>query len=99
MLTSTARFETPNGSKYIAQLCKHFAHKVDVSYDDTSGRAALPPGPATMAADAQGLTVTVTAEADDGMTRARFIIEDHLKRFAFREGLEGLTWSDPAPAS
>ncbi|TMV11622.1 DUF2218 domain-containing protein [Arenibacterium halophilum] len=99
MISSTARFETPNGAKYIVQLCKHFAHKVDVSYDETSGRAALPPGPATMQADAQGLTVTVTAEADDGMTRARFIIEDHLKRFAFREDFERLTWSQPAPVA
>ena len=97
MLSSTARFQTANGSKYLTQLCKHFGHKVDVTYDETTGHAALPPGPATLSADTQSLTVTVTAEAEDGMTRAKFIVEDHLKRFAFREGFDHLSWSDPTP--
>ncbi|MCA0870066.1 DUF2218 domain-containing protein [Seohaeicola saemankumensis] len=92
-MESHARFETPNGSKYMQQLCKHFAHKVEVEFDDTQARAALPPGPATMQADATGLSVTVTASDDAGMERARFIIDDHLKRFAFRESFAGLSWS------
>ena len=32
-------FTTPNASKYLQQLCKHFAHKVDVEYDETRGKA------------------------------------------------------------
>lgn len=93
MLKSHARFETPNGSKYLQQLCKHFAHKVDVEFDETDARAALPPGPATLKADATGLSVTVTAKDDASMGRARFIIDDHLKRFAFREDFAGLDWN------
>ncbi|MGH1331361.1 MAG: DUF2218 domain-containing protein [Paracoccaceae bacterium] len=92
MLTSQARFKTPNAAKYIQQLCKHFAHKVDVEYDETKGRAALPPGPATMQADAQALSFSISAADEKGLQLARFIIEDHMKRFAFREGFEALEW-------
>ncbi len=93
MLTSQARFKTPNGSKYLGQLCKHFAHKVEVEFDDTHGHAALPPGPAQMHADADGLMFTISAQDDKGLQTARFIIEDHLKRFAFRENFTALNWN------
>ncbi|OWU83008.1 2,4-dihydroxyhept-2-ene-1,7-dioic acid aldolase [Oceanicola sp. 22II-s10i] len=93
MQTATARYETANGSRYLQQLCKHFGHKVEVEFDATSGRAALPPGPARMTADDKGLDIEVTGPDDAGLGRAKFIIEDHLKRFAFREGFSELTWS------
>lgn len=94
MLSLHSRFETPNGSKYLKQLCKHFAHKVEVEYDDANGRADLPPGPATMSADAEGISITITAADEKGLGTARFIIEDHLTRFAFRENLTKLIWSE-----
>jgi len=92
MLTSHARFETPNGSKYLQQLCKHFGHKVEVEYDETRGRAALPPGPAELTPDDGGLHMTVSAGDEEGLGRARHIVEDHLKRFAFREEFDALDW-------
>lgn len=42
-MISTARLETANASKYLQQLCKHFAHKVEVRFDETEGHCALPP--------------------------------------------------------
>ena len=94
MLSSRTRYDTENGSKYLQQLCKHFAHKVTVDYTETEGRADLPPGTAEMQADAGGLSVTVTAQDEAGLAMARFIIEDHLTRFAHRENLTALDWSD-----
>lgn len=93
MLTSDAYFSTPNGAKYLQQLCKHFAHKVDVEYNDTEARAALPPGPAQLRTDAQGLSVTVSAQDEQGLKVAQYIIDDHLKRFAFRENFTQMAWS------
>ena len=81
-MISTTRFETPNASKYLQALCKHFAHKVTVDYDATAGRADLPPGPAKMVADDKGLDIEVTAEDGQGLKVAQYIVEDHLKRFA-----------------
>ncbi len=97
MLSASARFETPNAPKYLKQLCKHFAHKVSVEYDDTNGKAALPPGPATMQADDVALSVTVTAQDEEGLERAKFIIDDNLSRFVFRETPD-LNWDEPATA-
>ncbi|WP_010139773.1 DUF2218 domain-containing protein [Oceanicola sp. S124] len=92
MPAAKSTFETGNGSKYLQQLLKHFAHKVEVEYDETDGRAALPTGPAVLKADETGLHMHVTAGDAEGLARAKHIIEDHLVRFAFRENLEKLDW-------
>lgn len=92
-LSANGVFATENASKYMQQLCKHFAHKVEVRYDDTSAEAALPPGPCRMQADDSALQIEVTAEDADGLKRAQLIIDDHLARFAFREEFKTMNWS------
>ena len=91
-LTQTGRFETTHGARYLQQLCKHFAHKIDVSYDAQDGRLALMTGPARLHADATGLSAEITAEDDAGLDRARQVIDKHLERFAFRESFTGMDW-------
>ncbi|UWR47376.1 DUF2218 domain-containing protein [Phaeobacter inhibens] len=99
MLTDTGHFDTPNASKYLQQICKHFAHKVAVTHDDTKGTVALGMGPATLTAEDQHLRAEVTAPTAEELDHARQIIDNHLKRFAFREEFEAMTWaSATAPA-
>ncbi|MBS8227734.1 DUF2218 domain-containing protein [Vannielia litorea] len=98
-LHDTGRFATPHASKYLQQLCKHFGHKIEVRFDETSGECALPPGPATLKAEPEALVVDVTAPDEEGLTRARAVIDNHLVRFAFREGFETMTWDRLATAS
>lgn len=93
MIVTTARFPTAHASKYLQQLCKHFAHKVEVSFDEVRGYAALPPGPAELMADAEGLTVRIRAETAKDMIQARFVVDSHLVTFAHREGFTGLAWN------
>ena len=93
MFVTTAHYPTAHASKYLQQLCKHFGHKVEVSFDASTGRAALPPGPAELSADAQGLTIRLTAPDAKGMIHARFIVDSHLVTFAHREGFTGLSWA------
>ena len=95
MLVSTSRLETPNASKYMQSMCKHFAHKVAVEYDDTRAHADLPPGRAQFNADESGLHIEVTGADDEGLTKAKGIVESHLLRFAFREDPQPLIWSAP----
>lgn len=95
MLCSTGTYATPNGSKYLQQLCKHFAHKAEVTFDTTSGQVALHSGPATLSADAAGLMVTVTAPDESGLPGAQFAIDKHLAIFAHREGFTAMTWAAP----
>ncbi|MCA0270656.1 MAG: DUF2218 domain-containing protein [Proteobacteria bacterium] len=92
MIVTTAHLSTPNGSKYIAQLCKHFAHKVEVSWDDHHGYAELPSGPAEFVTDASGLSFRLEAADAKGIIQARFTIDVHLATFAHRENFLGLNW-------
>ncbi len=100
MLSSSARFATPNGSRYLQQLCKHFAHKVEVTFDETSGRVTLPTGQAELQADAAGLTARVAGEDARAVIDLRYVIDKHLVTFAFREDFTGFAWGiDPVPAA
>ncbi|PRX37738.1 hypothetical protein SAMN05216257_105298 [Meinhardsimonia xiamenensis] len=90
---ATGRFETPHASRYLQQLCKHFAHKLEVRYDDTSGEVALPTGPCRLTAGDGCLIAEVAAEDETGLERARAIIDSHLARFAFRESFRNMSWS------
>ncbi|MBF9041865.1 DUF2218 domain-containing protein [Rhodobacterales bacterium HKCCE4037] len=93
MLHQTGQYETPKASQYLQQLCKHFAHKIEVSFSETEGRLALPIGPATLTATDSVLTANVSAEDDAGLERARGIIDNHLVRFAHRENFEAMDWN------
>ncbi|MBY6048795.1 DUF2218 domain-containing protein [Vannielia litorea] len=98
-LHDTGRFATQSASKYLQQLCKHFGHKIDVRYDASSGECALPVGPAKLRAEDDALVVEVTAPSEEGLTRARAVIDNHLVRFAFRENFETMDWEGLAAAS
>lgn len=92
MPQSAAHLETANGPKYLVQLCKHFAHKITVSYTDTHGECQFVCGTAHLDADDQGLRMVVTSGDDEGLTQTQSIIESHLVRFAFRETFDALDW-------
>jgi len=89
----TGHFETPNASKYLQQLCKHFAHKITVDYTPTEGRAELPVGPAVLTADTSKLMVQITLKDACGAERAKHIVDSHLERFAFREDFKAMDWT------
>lgn len=92
-LTRTGTFATPNASKYMQQLLKHFAHKIEVSYTETEGKAMLGTGPVDLLATPEELRVTVSALDAEGLDRAVDVIDSHLVRFAFRENFEKMDWA------
>lgn len=96
MLHASARFETPHGRTYLVRLCKHFAHKIDVTYSEDHAQCTLPAGPATMDADDTGVRFNVSAIDNERLANACSVIERHLERFAFREGFAGLVWEQRA---
>ena len=98
-LSSQARVSTPAGSRYLQQLCKHWAHKLPVSHDTKQGRIEFSAGTCELAADEAALTMTVSAGAAESLPVLEDVVERHLKRFAFRDALE-ITWlRKPASAS
>lgn len=93
MPTAQSTFVTPKASRYLQQLCKHFAHKVTVTYDDQKGQVDFPLGQAELTASLDRLEFFVQADTDEGLAKCQYILEDHITRFAFREGLQRLDWS------
>ena len=90
--TLTARVPTPSASRYLQQLCKHWSHKFDVSFDADRGRIALPFGPTDLAAESEALLITVSLRDGADPARAQQVIAEHLNRFAFREGELVFDW-------
>ncbi|MAM61763.1 DUF2218 domain-containing protein [Maritimibacter sp. UBA3975] len=93
MKTADAYWKTENGSKYLQQLCKHFAHKLDTTCTPEEGRIDFPFGPVKLRADDGGLWIEVTGEDDETVARAKDVVDRHLARFAFREEFEHMPWA------
>lgn len=95
MHKTTGHFATGQGSRYLQQLCKHFAHKLEVSFDAARGTIHFPFGDVDLTADDAGLNVFISAASDADVERGRKVVESHLERFAFREDFVGINWRDP----
>ena len=91
-MISTARYPTPNSSKYVQQLAKHFAHKIEVRLDDRSADFALQAGNVRLVAENGALVARIEAEDAKSLIDTRYVIDKHLVIFAFREGFAGLNW-------
>ena len=91
-----AAIGTSNASKYLQQLCKHFAHKVEVQFDTHLGRAELPPGRCMMSVAEGTLIFYCQSSKTEGLAVSKRIIDDHLIRFAWREEIE-IEWTDGLP--
>jgi len=95
MAISTARVPTSNGSRYLQQLCKHWAHKFEVEFTPEKGRVNLPEGTiAIMQADAEALDVRLEAVDEAVLARMKTVLANHLDRFAFREAPLPFEWRD-----
>ena len=93
MPSSAAHVETDRPSPYLKQLCKHFGHKTEVSFDDEHGRIALPSGgTCTLRADGRELELVAAAETPADLARVEQVIGSHLERFGRRDGL-AVAWS------
>ena len=93
MKASSARVPTKSGAKYLAQLCKHWAHKFSVELSDGRGVVRFPSASAQMLADNDALTVIVEAEDAETLDRMKDVVARHLDRFAFREAPLPFSWS------
>lgn len=87
-------FKTQYGAKYLAQLCKHFAHKVETNVDQNTGWAKLPTGLANMSASEDLFTITLDLRDVGEEKLAKHIIDSHLVTFAYREEFEGMVWGN-----
>jgi hypothetical protein len=90
---SRAEIATPRASRYLQQLCKHFAHKLPVTFDPNTGKISFSIGDCTLSADEERLRLNLTAPDGSQMTQLKDIVVRHLVRFAFREEM-AIAWQD-----
>jgi uncharacterized protein len=94
MSQSNAETLTTNAARYMTQLSKHWSHKYPVTFDKQDARIELPSGPLTMHVEPDKLLLTLEAD-ETVLPRMQGVVEEHVRRFAFRETLE-FTWSPAA---
>ncbi len=92
MATATAAVPTTNGSRYMQQLCKHWSHKFDVSFDAAQGRVKFSEATVIMTAEPEALAVVLDADDAGVIERMKDVVASHLDRFAFREAPLTFRW-------
>jgi hypothetical protein len=92
MIEEVTRFQTEQSGKYLLQLCKHFAHKVEVTQSDTHGEIRFSCGTAVLDAEPEALRILARATGEGELAETKVVVESHLLRFAFREKIEKLDW-------
>lgn len=97
MPATSALVPTANASRYLQQLCKHWAHKLEVSFTPEHGEVKLPDGAvATMDAGPEALDVRIEVGDAETLERMKDVVARHLDRFAFREAPLPFDWKDAA---
>lgn len=87
MAKTTAIVSTTHASRYLQQLCKHWAHKFTVEFTPESGRIDLGENRVVMLnASEQNLTATIEAP-EATLEQMENVVSSHMVRFAFREEL------------
>ncbi|MEH6387053.1 MULTISPECIES: DUF2218 domain-containing protein [Pseudomonas] len=87
MHRSISEVSTDSPSVNLKKLCRHFSHKIEVSFDDECGDIKFPFGRGLLeATDGQ---LRITAEADDmeALAKTEQVLADHLVRFGSKETL------------
>ncbi len=87
MNISIARVSTENASSYLRKLCQHWSHKFLVSFDAQHGTIDLAVGTCILDAEENALKVRLELAAARDETQLQRVVEEHIKRFAFRETL------------
>jgi len=92
MAKAIAVVPTDSGWKYLQQLCKHWAHKLEVELTDQKGVVKFDEATAVMTSEEHALTVEIEAQSDEVLERMKGVVSSHLDRFAFREAPLPFDW-------
>lgn len=92
--TFTASVPTEKASRYMQQLCKHWAHKFPVDFDTERGTVTFPTAQLAMEVGPTALALTLTPSGAEEIAGLKEVVERHLDRFAFREGELVYDWKE-----
>lgn len=93
---------TASGSRYLQQLCKHWAHNLAVEFTPDRGTVVFPKdargaswagdGLVTFTAEPEVLVVRIEASEPGQLEGLKGAVARHLDRFAFREAPLPFDW-------
>ena len=93
MPSATAHVATTKPGPYMKQLCRHFGHKNEVTFDDERGEIHLPSGVCSLdATGAEVLVLVATSDDDENLETLKRVIGGHLERFSGADGLS-VSWA------
>jgi hypothetical protein len=88
MVSSHATVATAKPAPYMKQLCKHFGHKVEATFDDERGTIHMPMGMCELDATApDALHLQLSADDAESLARLEQVVGSHLERFGRRDEL------------
>jgi hypothetical protein len=87
MKTSQAEVKTGNAVSYMKQLCRHWAHKFPVEFDESRGTIELLQAKCVLNAGPEVLGVRLEMPDETDQGRMEQVVAEHLQRFGFREVL------------
>lgn len=100
--SATTGIPTANASRYLQQLCKHWAHNLAVEFDARRGIIVFPrdargaswqgDGRVSFAAADDRLDCRIDASEPGQLEALKGAVERHLDRFAFREAPLPFDW-------
>ena len=93
MVRSETAIGTEQASRYLQQLCKHFAHKIPATFDEHAGHVSFKVGECRLKAEDATLHILLEAPNAEDMEQLKDVAIRHLVRFAFREELTA-NWQD-----
>ncbi|MGE8357410.1 MAG: DUF2218 domain-containing protein [Microvirgula sp.] len=96
MSTSTAILTTPDASRHLFKLCKHFARKIPVEFDERHGEIRFPFGVCRLVATPAAMELHCEAGDDAELARLQDVIGSHVELVTRSTTLLSPVWQ-PAP--
>lgn len=93
MMNAHANVATTKASRYLKALCNHFNRKVVAGYNDNHGTVQFGFGYCEMTAEEDQLIIQIQADDEESFARVKYVVSDHLERFASDEGLQ-IIWQE-----
>lgn len=101
-VSAEARVQTTHASRYLQQLCKHWAHNLTVEFTRERGSVVFPKdargaswqgdGRVVFTAEPEVLVVRIEASEPGQLEGLKGAVARHLDRFAFREAPLPFDW-------
>jgi len=99
MTRVTGEAATADAARVIRRLCRHWAHKFPVKFDDNSGEIQINDVRVAMQASAETLHVTLENPTGEVPARLPGVVADHLARMAGAESGLQVHWQAPEATS